>query len=137
MRIVLDTNIYIYAAILGRVCEEIIQTCGFSNLEVFISKNIVDELKDKLSQKFLWQEDQVKLFLESVLELCEIVEVKENIRFIKDDPDDDRILECAVTANCDFIVSGDGHLLKLKSYKGIKILNPADFLLLLRDKNSL
>lgn len=119
------------------MCEEIIQTCGFSNLEVFISKNIVDELKDKLSRKFLWQEDQVGLFLESVLELCEIVEVKENIRFIKDDPDDDRILECAVTANCDFIVSGDGHLLKLKSYKGIKILNPADFLLLLRDKNSL
>ncbi|MFC2159963.1 PIN domain-containing protein [Actinomycetota bacterium] len=49
MRIVLDTNVFISAAILGRVCEEIVQTCRFSNLEVFISKDIISELKDKLS----------------------------------------------------------------------------------------
>ncbi len=137
MRIVLDTNVYISAAILGRVCEEIIQTCRFSNLEVFITKDIIEELKDKLSKKFLWGKDQVKLFLESVLEFCNIIEIKEKIRFIKDDPDDDKILECAVSANCDFIISGDRHLLMLKSYKTIRVLSPADFLLLLKDKSSL
>jgi uncharacterized protein len=137
LRIVLDTNVYISAAILGRVCEEIIQTCRFSNLEVFITKDIIEELKDKLSKKFLWGKDQVKLFLESVLEFCNIIEIKEKIRFIKDDPDDDKILECAVSANCDFIISGDRHLLMLKSYKTIRVLSPADFLLLLKDKSSL
>lgn len=137
MRIVLDTNVYISAAILGRVCEEITQTCRFSNLEVFITKDIIEELKDKLSKKFLWGKDQVKLFLESVLEFCNIIEIKEKIRFIKDDPDDDKILECAVSANCDFIISGDRHLLMLKSYKTIRVLSPADFLLLLKDKSSL
>jgi uncharacterized protein len=137
LRIVLDTNVYISAAILGRVCEEITQTCRFSNLEVFITKDIIEELKDKLSKKFLWGKDQVKLFLESVLEFCNIIEIKEKIRFIKDDPDDDKILECAVSANCDFIISGDRHLLMLKSYKTIRVLSPADFLLLLKDKSSL
>lgn len=136
MKIVLDTNVYISAAILGRVCEEIIQTCRFSNLEVFISKDIINELKDKLSRKFLWQNEQIIMFLESILEFCEVVKADEGIHYIKDDPDDDRILECAVTANCDFIISGDNHLLNLKSYKGIKILNPADFLLILRDESS-
>ena len=136
MKIVLDTNVYISAAILGRVCEEIVQTCRFSNLEVFISKDIMDEIKDKLSHKFLWQDDQVNVFLESIMEFCQMVKVNEKISYIKDDPDDDKILECAVSADCDFIISGDKHLLKLKSYKKIKILNPADFLLMLRDESS-
>ena len=70
------------------------------------------------------------------MEFCQIVKVNEKISYIKDDPDDDKILECAVSADCDFIISGDKHLLKLKSYKTIKILNPADFLFILRDESS-
>lgn len=130
MRVVLDTNVYISAAILGRVCEEIVQTCRFSDLQVFISKDIIDEIGDKLSCKFLWQDDQVNVFLESIMEFCQIVKVNEKITYIEDDPDDDKILECAVSADCDFIISGDKHLLKLRSYREIKILNPADFLLI-------
>jgi uncharacterized protein len=130
LRVVLDTNVYISAAILGRVCEEIVQTCRFSDLQVFISKDIIDEIGDKLSCKFLWQDDQVNVFLESIMEFCQIVKVNEKITYIKDDPDDDKILECAVSADCDFIISGDKHLLKLRSYREIKILNPADFLLI-------
>jgi len=136
LRVVLDTNVYISAAILGRVCEEIIQTCRFSDLEVFISKDIINEIKNKLSHKFLWQDDQINVFLESIMEFCEIVQVDEKISHIKDDPDDDKILECAVSADCDYIISGDKHLLKLRSYKTIRILNPADFLLMLRDESS-
>ena len=133
MKIVLDINVYISAAILGRVCEEIIQTCRFSDLKVFISKDIIDEIKNKLSHKFLWQDEQISLFLDSITEFCQIVEVEEKVNHIKNDPDDERILECAISADCDFIISGDNHLLKLKSYEGIKILNPADFLLTIRD----
>jgi putative PIN family toxin of toxin-antitoxin system len=136
LRIVLDTNVYISAAILGRVCEEIVQTCRFSDLEVFISQDIIGELKDKMSKKFLWQDEQTNVFLESILEFCEVVRPDEEIHHIKDDPDDDRILECAVMTKCNFIISGDKHLLKLKSYKSIKILNPADFLLMLKDEGS-
>jgi len=136
LKVVLDTNVHISAAILGRVCEEIIQTCRFSDLEVLISKEIIGELSDRLSQKFLWQDEQIDVFLESITEFSEVIKVDEDINYIKDDPDDNKILECAVSANCDFIVSGDRHLLILKSYKGIKILSPADFLLLLRDKSS-
>ena len=132
----LDTNVYISAAILGRVCEEIIQTCRFSDLKVFISQDIIGELKDKMSKKFLWQDEQINMFLESILEFCEVVKPEEKIHYIKDDPDDDRILECAVMAKCNFIISGDKHLLKLKSYRSIKVLNPADFLLKIRVESS-
>jgi len=46
----------------------------------------------------------------------------------KPDPDDNVILECAITANAKIIVSGDSHLLDLTSWENIKIISPADFM---------
>ena len=61
----------------------------------------------------------------------EIVEPSVKIDIIKDDPDDNKILECAIAGNVDCIVSNDKHLLKLKEFKGIKILTPKEFLSLM------
>ncbi len=132
MRIVLDTNIFISAALLGRVCEEIIQFCRFGKVDVFISRDIIIEIENKLRSKFLWKNSQIGIFIDSILEFCHLVEVNDKMVFIKDDPDDDKILECAISAKCDYIISGDRHLIKLGSYKNIKILRPADFLFLIR-----
>ena len=132
MRIVLDTNIYISAAIIGRVCEEILKICRFGSLEVFISKDIISEIETKLKDKFFWNEEQIRIFIENIMEFCHIVEVSERIIYLGDDPDDDKILECAVASKCDYIVSGDKHLIRLKSFKNIKILNPAGLLVLIR-----
>jgi hypothetical protein len=48
---------------------------------------------------------------------------------IPEDPDDNRILECAIAAQAGFVVSGDGHLLRVGSYR--RILKVADFMVLL------
>lgn len=49
--------------------------------------------------------------------------------YYKNDPSDNRILECAITAEADYIVTGDkNHLLPLKRYKNIRILSPSEFL---------
>ncbi|GAI12984.1 unnamed protein product, partial [marine sediment metagenome] len=74
----------------------------------------------------------LQIFLDDIFEFCHLVEVNEKIIIIKDDPDDDKILECAISAKCDYIIYGDRHLIKLGSYKNIKILEPADFLFLVR-----
>jgi len=57
-----------------------------------------------------------------------MVEPNITLRVIQSDPDDDRILECAVAGNADLIVSGDRHLTKLKEFQGIGIVRPIDFL---------
>ena len=44
------------------------------------------------------------------------------------DPTDNRVIECAIAASADVIVSGDKHLLRLKSYAGIPIISVRDFL---------
>jgi predicted nucleic acid-binding protein len=49
---------------------------------------------------------------------------------IKDDPDDNRVLECAVSAGSAYIVTGDKHLLRLGVYDSIRILRVSDFLAL-------
>jgi len=45
-----------------------------------------------------------------------------------DDPDDNAIIDCAVEANADYIVSGDAHLTTLGTIEGISILTPAQFI---------
>ena len=47
---------------------------------------------------------------------------------VKDDPDDDRVLECAIAGHADSIVSGDRHLLKLGAYEGIPIATVRQFM---------
>lgn len=51
---------------------------------------------------------------------------------IEKDPSDNRYLECAVATGASYIVTGDPHLLKLKEYRGVVILKPAEFLALVK-----
>ena len=63
-----------------------------------------------------------------ILAYMEFIEVIYHEKIVKDDPDDDLVINCALSANANYIVSGDAHLLKIKEFNGIKILSPADFM---------
>jgi len=56
------------------------------------------------------------------------------IDVIKDDPDDNKVLACALEARADYIVSGDQHLLSLRHYQNINIITVKEFLEILRHK---
>ena len=53
-------------------------------------------------------------------------EVELNV--IEDDPDDDKIIECAVAEDADYIVSGDSHLLDLEQHAQFQIYSTNEFL---------
>jgi putative toxin-antitoxin system toxin component, PIN family len=57
-----------------------------------------------------------------------IIEPKTKLNIIEAGPEDNRILECAVAAEADFIVTGDKHLLELCKFKKTRILKPREFL---------
>ena len=63
-----------------------------------------------------------------VVRVAKVVEPRATIQAIKADPDDDRILECALAGGADLIVSGDHHLTRLKNFEGIAIVRPVYFL---------
>jgi len=70
----------------------------------------------------------MKRTVEKIISISKIVEPLEKINIIKEDPDDNKILECAKSGKVDFIVSSDNHLLKLKEFENIKIITPTTFI---------
>lgn len=129
IRIVLDTNVLISAILFGGLPRRVLEMVIDGAIDCTLSFAILDELRDVLQRpKFGFTPEQAITVLDELVAVCEIVNPARNIRTIKTDPDDNRILECAVEAHADCIVSGDSHLLDLGRYRGIPITNPADFL---------
>ena len=67
-------------------------------------------------------------FVKNLIELSQSVDPKEKLEIIEKDPADNRVLEAAVESNADYIITGDNHLLELKEFKNVKILNADEFL---------
>jgi len=86
------------------------------------------ELADVLRTDLGRAEPEIIAQLKRVIRVAKIVNPKLTLNVVKADPDDDRIFECAVAGNADVLVSGDHHLTRLKSFQGIGIMRPVDFL---------
>lgn len=81
-----------------------------------------------LRDKFRWTEDAVKLAGDRIGDFTEKVEPSRKVDAVKDDPTDNKILECGTAARSVFIVTGDKHLLSVGSFGGAEIVKVADFL---------
>lgn len=128
-KIVLDTNVFVSAILIGGVCEEIFHRARAGEYEIYVSPPILEELTNVLSRKFHWSGPQIATVLEDLKTFTKLINTKKRIKVIKMDDPDNRILECAVTAKASYIVTGDTHhLLPLKSYRKIRILSPFQFL---------
>jgi predicted nucleic acid-binding protein len=61
----------------------------------------------------------------------ELVNLSRHFAAIREDPEDDKFIDCAVEGQADYIISKDGHLLQIKAFRGIPIYSPKEFLRLL------
>lgn len=86
----------------------------------------MSELKEKLIEKFDVDPDDADEALADVEEGLTLVTPTQKLDAVPADPDDNIILECAVAAKADLVVSADPHLYKLKNYEGIGIMHPND-----------
>jgi putative PIN family toxin of toxin-antitoxin system len=128
-RVVLDTNILISAIVFGGLPRKILEMVIVGSVNCSLSFAILDELRDVLQRsKFGFSPQQAATVIDELQDICEILNPPRRIRTIKADPDDNRILECAVEAQAMCIISGDNHLLELRKYREIHIYSPADFL---------
>lgn len=69
-----------------------------------------------------------------IAQISDVAAPTQPVDVIKDDPSDNRILECAMAAPSDYIISGDKHLLRLKTFAGRPIIPVADFLALVQGR---
>ena len=128
MRSVVDTNVIVSALVFGGLPRRVFEAVNNGRCEFYYSAEIESETRRVLRDKFGWDEERLDRYLPVLWGLGERVMPQQRVNAVKEDPDDNRILECALAADAAMIVSGDGHLLKLRKYEGIAILTPRDFL---------
>jgi predicted nucleic acid-binding protein len=93
-------------------------------------KDIIDEyIKVLTYPKFDLSEKEINYILyNEILPFFEVIANKLGQSIIQEDPSDDKFLHCAKSGKTSVIITGDQHLLSLKSYGKIKILTPSQFL---------
>jgi putative PIN family toxin of toxin-antitoxin system len=128
-KIVIDTNVYVSGLNFKGKPRDILDMIWKKEIEVYISLFILKELEDTLEKDFGWDKEAIKDVIERIKVKTNQVQTSTRISVIRGKDEDNRILECAITAKAQYIVSGDKkHLLSLGEYQGIKIISPADFL---------
>lgn len=133
IRIVADTNVYVSAIVFGSTCEEILALARSGIVAINISPAIQRELRRVLRTGFQWTEAQVRVALTEVETLTSLVYPTVKLSGVVGDDDDHRILECAVAADAEFLVTGDKKdLLPLARFREIRIVSPREFLDLFR-----
>lgn len=127
LRVVLDTNIYIAASLNPQsILYKIIEDSAAQYLaKYYTSQEILLELQNKLVNKFLFSTENVVKFIDRLEESVVVVRPTQRINDIVKDPDDNKILECALEVKADLIISADKDLLSLKVWRDIKILHPS------------
>lgn len=130
MRLVLDTNTALSGLLWGGTPGRLIDAAEEQHIELASSAALLAELQGVLSrEKFAKQLAKRGLTVGDVFDgyaaLVVIVTPAVIAPTITRDPADDQVLAAALAAQADLIVSGDAHLLDLKSFQGIEIVTAA------------
>jgi uncharacterized protein len=128
VKVVFDTNILVAGFTLpGGRGEQALQRVIKGADALAISKPIIDELLGVLARKFRQDREQLARTAVFLAELAEVVDPAERLSILDDEPDN-RILECAVAAAAERIVTGDRAMLELGQFQDIRIITLADYL---------
>jgi putative PIN family toxin of toxin-antitoxin system len=126
-RVVLDTNVLVSAFLKKGKSRNLVESL-LENHDVILSSQMMAELADVLSRnKFNIKSDQIDRYMAILIRKAIIVSVKSSLKIVPEDPDDDIVLNTALSGQADYIVSGDKHLHKLVKYENIQIVSVSDF----------
>ena len=128
MKVVFDTNVFVAALTLpGGRGDQAMRKIVEGEDSLALSKPILDELLTVLARKFARDREELARVAVFLSNLGEIVEPAESLTVLADEPDN-RILECALAANAQLIVTGDRAMLALGEYRGVRIVSLGAYL---------
>ena len=129
LKVVFDTNIFVMAAGMpgGYIDYWLDMAAPPGNkFRLYTSPAILAEVQEKLEQKLQFERQLVVEYINRIRGIAMVVSPTRKLDVIEGDPDDNIILECAVEAHADIIVSADKDLLKLKRYENTQIQHPSN-----------
>jgi putative PIN family toxin of toxin-antitoxin system len=118
--ITINANIYVSALLLEHDLE--------GQVQVAVSEAILTEVERTLHETFDWSAGELRATRVLILALSAVIDPKQEITVVPCDPDDHRIIECALASGSSCIVTGDKELLRMGEYAEIKMIKVSDFL---------
>jgi putative PIN family toxin of toxin-antitoxin system len=129
MKIALDANIFISSFFWGGNPREVLQRTVSKLDELYISEEILDEIKDVMGRKkFHVEKGEIDYYLNSIEEIANKIIPTEIIKRGSRDKTDNKYIECGIAGNVDYIISGDIHLLEIKRHGAIHIVLAKEYL---------
>jgi putative PIN family toxin of toxin-antitoxin system len=128
MRLVIDTNVVISAALWGGIPRRVLEKAQSEHTLCF-SLSMLQELQEvllypKFKERLAHLSFSTEAFLARLTEHAIVIANPREKKVIIEDPADNKFLACAVACKAQMIISGDEHLLSLKEYAGIPIRKP-------------
>lgn len=125
LRVLFDTNVLISAVLFGGVPGSVLDAARRGEVSGFVSLHILGEFREVLMRpRFGVSEHLADALAEEIAGFCEVVAVERAEFAWSADPDDDPVVEAAVRAKIDVVVTGDTHLLGLE-IPGVRFLAPS------------
>ena len=136
MKIVIDTNIYVSSFFWKGNPRKVFDRVTNGIDELLITDDIINEIKSvMLKNKFNLEISKIEDYV-NIIKNFSVNILHDNIlENISRDIDDNKILKCGLEGNADYIITGDNDLLVLEVYKGIKIINPKEYLEIVKNTN--
>ena len=127
MKVVFDTNILLSATLWdGSAAQKLLFQCIRKEIQIYSSLEILSEYQKVLERDFGYTSKEIEHIMEKVFAFITLIKPAGKVYAVKDDPDDNKIIECAVESDSQYIITYDNHLLKIAAYQGIKIIKPEE-----------
>jgi putative PIN family toxin of toxin-antitoxin system len=131
---VADTNVIVSALFWGGNESKIVHMVEEGKIKLLTSVALLDELKKVLMyERFGLNEKEIDDNVKYILTISDIISPRRMLRVVREDPADNRVLECALAGKAAYIVSGDKHLLQLQKFGRARILRAKELLRVLEE----
>jgi putative PIN family toxin of toxin-antitoxin system len=137
MKVFFDTNVYVAEALLGDAAARMLEASSRASWRIFISSHVLDEIERVLVERLGFARRFGFLTRRRARRRAILVEPASSRHRVPKDPDDSPILQAALAAGADFLVTNDADLLALSPYEGLRILSMSDYYRLLQDRQLL
>jgi putative PIN family toxin of toxin-antitoxin system len=127
-----DSNFWVSAFNFRGKPRRLIDMADAGEVRIDISEHIIEEVLRVLRLKFQWTPEALREAESQMNAIARKVAPTRTVEVVKDDPTDNRILECAAEARSDYVVTGDKDLLRVGMFGGTPIVKVADFLEVIR-----
>lgn len=125
MKFVINTNVIISATLWDNSeAQKLLFKLLGQRDDIYSSVDILNEYSRILARDFDYGKYEIELIVKKILGFMILVEPTKRITLIEKDPDDNKILECAIAAKAHFIVTYDKHLLDLIKFRNVRIITP-------------